>query len=539
MSLKSIFLRDFVIVHALELDLSKGFTVLTGETGAGKSILIDALQLALGARADAAMVREGAQRCEISATFDCPASLANWLDENGLPAGEELLLKRTIDLQAKSRAWVNGSPATATQLREIADLLVDIHGQHAWQSLTRPDAVRGLLDAFAGVSLGLLNQGWQAWRAAQKTLDEARSAQDSLQREQERLAWQISEVDKLGPGEDEWEELNTQHSRLSNAQALRQAVEAALQALQDAEDSACSQLARAASALQAQAHIEPQFVAPLEVLQSALAQAEDAVHSLNGYARHSELEPQRLSALDERLASWLSLARRYKRPPAELSELLASWRQELQKLNAATDLAALEAAASLAQATYMQEAAVISKARQKAAPALAKAITEAMQGLGMQGGQFEVKLSKLEQAEFLVAGHSGSTPRPVGKVASGGELSRIALAIAVTTSQLGQAQTLIFDEVDAGVGGAVAQTVGRLMRQLGKDRQVMAVTHLPQVAACADQHLVVAKHSDKGGTASTVNAVEGQARVAEVARMLGGEKLSPATLAHAKEMLGS
>ena len=547
MSLKSIFLRDFVIVHALELDLSKGFTVLTGETGAGKSILIDALQLALGARADAAMVREGAQRCEISATFDCPASLANWLDENGLPAGDELLLKRTIDLQAKSRAWVNGSPATATQLREIADLLVDIHGQHAWQSLTRPDAVRGLLDAFAGVSLGPLNQGWQAWRAAQKTLDEARSAQDSLQREQERLAWQIGEVDKLGPGEDEWEELNTQHSRLSNAQALRQAVEAALQALQDAEDSACSQLARAASALQAQAHIEPQFVAPLEVLQSALAQAEDAVHSLNGYARHSELEPQRLSALDERLASWLSLARRYKRPPAELSELLASWRQELQKLNAATDLAALEAAATLAQATYMQEAAVISKARQKAAPALAKAITAAMQGLGMQGGQFEVKLSKLEQAaaygleqaEFLVAGHSGSTPRPVGKVASGGELSRIALAIAVTTSQLGQAQTLIFDEVDAGVGGAVAQTVGRLMRQLGKDRQVMAVTHLPQVAACADQHLVVAKHSDKGGTASTVNTVEGPARVAEVARMLGGEKLSPATLAHAKEMLGT
>ena len=547
MSLKSIFLRDFVIVHALELDLSKGFTVLTGETGAGKSILIDALQLALGARADAAMVREGAQRCEISATFDCPATLVDWLDENGLPAGEELLLKRTIDVQAKSRAWVNGSPATATQLREIADLLVDIHGQHAWQSLTRPDAVRGLLDAFAGVSLGPLNQGWQAWRAAQKTLDEARSAQDSLQREQERLAWQIGEVDKLGPGDDEWEELNTQHSRLSNAQALREAVEAALQALQDAEDSACSQLARAASALQAQAHIEPQFVAPLEVLQSALAQAEDAVHSLNGYARHAELEPQRLSALDERLASWLSLARRYKRPPAELPELLASWRQELQKLNAATDLAALEGAATLAHTTYMQEALVISKARQKAAPALAKSITAAMQGLGMQGGQFEVKLSKLEQAaaygleqaEFLVAGHSGSTPRPVGKVASGGELSRIALAIAVTTSQLGQAQTLIFDEVDAGVGGAVAQTVGRLMRQLGKDRQVMAVTHLPQVAACADQHLVVAKHSDKGGTASTVNAVEGPARVAEVARMLGGEKLSPATLAHAKEMLGT
>jgi len=547
MSLKSIFLRDFVIVHALELDLGQGFTVLTGETGAGKSILIDALQLALGARADAAVVREGAQRCEISATFDCPAPLLAWLDENGLPASDELLLKRTIDVQGKSRAWVNASPATATQLREIADQLVDIHGQHAWQSLTRPDAVRGLLDAFAGVSQAKLSLCWQVWRAAQKSLEDARSAQDSLQREQERLAWQIGELDKLSPGADEWEDLNQQHSRLSNAQALREAVQAALQALQDADESATSQLGRALSALQAQAHIEPQFAAPLEVLQSALAQAEDVVHSLNGYARHSELEPQRLSELDERLASWLSLARRYKRPPAELPELLTGWRQELQRLDAATDLAALEGAASLAHAAYLQEAGLVSKTRHKAAPALAKAITTAMQGLGMQGGQFEVRLGKLEhaaaygleQAEFLVAGHSGSKPRPVGKVASGGELSRIALAIAVTTSQLGQAQTLIFDEVDAGVGGAVAETVGRLMRQLGKDRQVMAVTHLPQVAACADQHLVVAKRSDPAGTASTVNAVDGEARVAEVARMLGGEKRSPTTLAHAREMLGS
>jgi DNA repair protein RecN (Recombination protein N) len=327
---------------------------------------------------------------------------------------------------------------------------------------------------------------------------------------------------------------------------LRDAVEAALNALQDADDNATSQLGRALSALQTQAHIEPQFAGPLEVLHSALAQAEDAVHSLNGYARHSELEPQRLNELDQRLAGWVSLARRYKRPPAELPELLASWRQELQKLDAATDLAALERAVSSAQTAYLAEAKILTAARTKAAPALGKAITAAMQGLGMQGGQFQVTLGQLaqaaahgqEQAEFLVAGHSGSTPRPVGKVASGGELSRIALAIAVTTSQLGQAETLIFDEVDSGVGGAVAETVGRLMKQLGKDRQVMAVTHLPQVAACADQHLVVAKRSDKAGTASTVSAVDSEQRVVEIARMLGGEKLSGKTLAHAKEMLG-
>ncbi len=546
MSLKSIYLRDFVIVRSLELDLSTGFTVLTGETGAGKSILIDALQLALGARADASAVREGAERCEISAAFDCPPAVQAWLDDKGLPQEDVLLLRRTVDTQGKSRAWINGSAATATQLKDIADLLVDIHGQHAWQSLTRPDAVRGLLDAYAGLSLNTLTQGWQAWRSAQKQLDDARSAQDSLQREQERLAWQIGEIDKLAPGADEWQELNTQHSRLSNAQALREAVQLALNALSDADDSATSQLGRAAAALQGQANIEPQFAGPLEVLQSALAQAEDAVHSLNGYARHAELEPQRLQELDERLASWVSLARRYKRAPADLPELLAGWKEELKKLDAATDLAALEKVAQTAEAAYQNEASRLSKVRTKTAPLLAKAITAAMQGLGMQGGRFEVALTRLaqpaahglEQIEFLVAGHAGSTPRPVGKVASGGELSRIALAIAVTTSELGQAHTLIFDEVDSGVGGAVAETVGRLMKQLGRDRQVLAVTHLPQVAACADQHLVVAKRSDKTGTASSVGGVKGEQRVAEIARMLGGEKLSATTLAHAKEMLG-
>jgi DNA repair protein RecN (Recombination protein N) len=546
MSLRSISLRDFVIVKELDLDLRDGFTVLTGETGAGKSILIDALQLALGARADAGVVREGAQRCEISAEFDSPASLLGWFEEAGFTAGDTLLLRRTIDAQGKSRAWINGSTATATQLKDIADKLVDIHGQHAWQSLTRPDAVRGLLDSYGAVPTQLLAQQWQQWRVAQKTLLDARNAQASLQRERERLAWQIGEVDKLAPAPDEWDELNTQHSRLSNAQALRDAVQSALDALQESEQNATSALGQALALLQGQEHIEPQFKPLTEVLSSALAQAEDVVHSLNGYARHAELEPQRLSELDERLSLWVSLARRYKRPPAELPELLATWRAELQTLDAAADLVNLERIETQTHNAYLDEAKKVSKLRAKAAPALAKAITQAMQGLGMQGGKFDVALGTLEQpaqygleqAEFLVAGHSGSTPRPVGKVASGGELSRIALAIAVTTSELGEAQTLIFDEVDSGVGGAVAETVGRLMKQLGKDRQVMAVTHLPQVAACSDQHLVVAKQTEKGKTFSTVEAVNGELRVAEIARMLGGQQLSGTTLAHAKEMLG-
>jgi DNA repair protein RecN (Recombination protein N) len=545
MALKRIALRDFVIVRELELDLDGGFSVLTGETGAGKSILVDALQLALGARADAGVVREGAARAEISAEFDLPAGLAPWLEEAGFENDDSLLLRRSIDSQGKSRAWINGSTATATQLREVADQLVDIHGQHAWQSLTRPDAVRGLLDGYAGISTQALQQAWQRWRTAQKTLAEARAAQDSLQRERERLAWQIGEVEKLAPGADEWDDLNTSHTRLANAQSLLEAAQGAIDALEGDDGGAARSLAQAQSLLQGQEHVEPAFRELGQVLASSLAQAEDAAHSLHAYLRKTELDPQRLAELDERMSLWLSLSRRYKRTPPELPALLASWKEELTKLDAAADLAALEAAEKKESDAYQAEARTVSKARTKAAPQLAKAVTQAMQGLGMQGGRFEVQLDKAEQpaqcgledVSFLVAGHAGSTPRPVGKVASGGELSRIALAIAVTTSRLGAAQTLIFDEVDSGVGGAVAETVGRLMKQLGRDRQVLAVTHLPQVAACADHHLVVAKRSDKSGPSSTVAGVQGEQRVAEVARMLGGERLSGTTLAHAKEML--
>ena len=545
MSLRRIALRDFVIVRELELELASGFTVLTGETGAGKSILIDALQLVTGGRADVGVIREGAQRTEVSAEFDSSAALATWLDAAGFEAGESLLLRRTVDLQGKSRAWINASADTATQLRELGEQLLDIHGQHAWQSLTRPDAVRSLLDAYAGVSTAALATLWQRWRQTQNELTQAQAAQESLQRERERLAWQIGELAKLAPMPDEWEALNTEHGRLANAQALLDAAQGALQTLDDDEHSAVVALHSACQRLQQQEQHEPQFRDLAEVLSSSLAQIEDTVHALRGYLHRTEPDPQRLGQLDERLALWLSLARRYKRDPAELPELLQSWQQELDKLNAAADLDGLQAAQNAAQQAYMAEAAQLSKARLMSAPLLAKAITQAMQGLGMQGGQFKVALEKapqpmqsgLEDVSFLVAGHAGSTPRPVSKVASGGELSRLALAIAVTTSQLGAAQTLIFDEIDAGVGGAVAQTVGRLMKQLGADRQVLAVTHLPQVAASADQHLVVTKQLQGQSTLSSVTQVRDQQREAEVARMLGGERMSDATLAHAREML--
>ena len=545
MPLKRIVLRDFVIVSELELDLASGFTVLTGETGAGKSILIDALQLVTGARADAGSIREGAQRTDVSAEFEASEMTAQWLGSAGFDASDSLLLRRTVDAQGKSRAWVNGSPATATQLREIGEQLLDIHGQHAWQSLTRPEAVRGLLDAYAQVSTDALSSKWHQWRQAQAALAEAKGAQANLQRDHERLAWQIGEVDKLSPKVDEWPELNLEHTRLSHAQSLLDGAQGAVQLLDDNEASALSALNKALQQLQPQADIEPQFKELADLLSSNIAQIEDMVHTLRAYLRKTELDPDRLGELDERMALWMSLSRRYKRAPPELVELLAGWRTELARLEASSDLLALEAIEGKAHAAYLAEAKIISKARSRTAPLLAKAITQAMQGLGMQGGVFEVAISPaaqplqsgLEDVSFLVAGHAGSTPRPVNKVASGGELSRMALAIAVTTSQLGTAQTLIFDEVDAGVGGAVAETVGRLMKQLGLDRQVLAVTHLPQVAACADYHLVVAKQLKQGMTLSSVTSVQGEKRVAEVARMLGGERLSGTTLAHAKEML--
>jgi len=556
MSLRHLTLRDFVIVPALDITLEAGFTALTGETGAGKSILVDALQLALGARGDAIWVREGAPRCEIGAAFDAPpaaSAAAQWCAEQGFDTesdSDTLLVRRAIDRAGKSRAWINGTPATVTQLRALGELLLDIHGQHDWQALTRPASVRGLLDAYGRIDTAPLAAAWHAWQTAAQTLEQARAAQQRLGEERERLLWQIGEAGKLAPGEDEWEDLNLRHARLSNAQTLIDAAQAAAQALEGGEDGegggALALLTQAASALAARQDIEPEFAEAIGTLESCAAQLRDAGHGLRAYLGRAETDPQQLAALDERLALWLSLARRWRLAPQQLPAQLAQWKEDLARLDARSDLAALQTQADGAHQAWLALARRISAARAQAAPRLSAAVTQAMQQLGMAGGRFEAALVPqdkpaahgLEGVQFLVAPHPGATPRPLERIASGGELSRLALAIAVTTSALGEAPTLVFDEVDAGIGGAVATTVGQMLRRLGRDRQVLCVTHLAQVAACADQHFVVDKQQGAGGgVVSTVQAALEQARVSEIARMLGGDAASPVTRAHAAQLL--
>lgn len=545
MGIRRITLHDFVIVRSLELNLSSGFTVLTGETGAGKSILIDALQFALGSRADVEMIREGCDNTSICAEFDCPAHIQLWLKQAGFETNDLIRLRRTLDRQGKSRAWINGAPTTATQLRSVGSRLLDIHGQHAWQSLTRPESVRRLLDDYANTSTEEVAKLWARWRSDQKVLEQARGSQTSLERERERLQWQISEVDKLAPAEGEWDDLELQHTRLSHAQALAESATESLRLLQDDETGILHGLTQMQSLLDAHQHIEPVFLEFSSVVASSRDHAADVAHSLHSYLRRINVDPHRFAILDSRISLWIALARKYKRQPRDLPELLQSWKQQMLRLNAEADIEKLQLAEAESAKAYEAATRMLSKARGEAAGKLSKAITQAMQGLGMEGGQFEVSVTAsqepssqgMDDVYFLVAGHPGMTPKQIGRVASGGELSRISLAIAVATSEIGLAPTLIFDEVDSGVGGAVGETVGLLMQQLGSARQVLAVTHLPQVASCARHHIKVTKNKRSKDAESTVVALSQEQRVGEIARMLGGQRATKTTLAHARELL--
>ena len=545
MALLRISLKNFVIVPALELDLPLQFTALTGETGAGKSILIDALQLALGQRGDVDVVYEGASQAEIAVEFEPTPASSAWLQEAGFEPETSILVRRTIDHKGKSKAWINGSAATLTQLRELGDFLVDIHGQHAWASLAKSSQALHLLDSYAKLDSKPLRTAWQAWRVAHKTLHEATALQATMADERERLQWQLAELDKLKPQAAEWEPLNQEQAEQAHAQDLIDATQKALHALDAGRESgAVPHLHTALAALDGVKHLQAHLQALHEQLVSVLAQTEDLAHELRASNRHVAPDAQRLAQLDSRLSLWLSLARRYKVKPEELPVLVATWREKLGALELAADLAGLEQAERRAYAVYEKLAQSLSKARKQAAPKLEREITALMQTLGMAGGLLQIGITSctatetgLESVEFLVAGHAGVSPKPISKVASGGELSRIALAVAVVISGQEGAPSLIFDEVDSGIGGAAAHTVGALLRKLGHNRQVLAVTHLAQVAASAHQHLLVSKQQQAGRTSSQVQWMSADERVREVARMLGGNA-SATSLAHAQEMLG-
>ncbi|CAM2149324.1 DNA repair protein RecN [Pararobbsia alpina] len=548
--LRHLSIRDFVVVDALDLEFDTGFTVFSGETGAGKSILIDALALTLGARGDASSVRTGQARADITAEFSTYPAVDAWLAEQALE-GETgtVLLRRVIDANGRSRAFINGTAATLVQLREVGEMLVDIHGQHAHQLLMRADAQRDLFDTHAG--LGNLaadtSRAWRAVRDASAAIEAAVSRDREIQLERERLAWQLAELDKLKPQAGEWEEINVEHRRLSNAANLIDGVQSALGALSESDESMLHQIAAVIARLRNLAEVDSDLSDALAALEPAEIQIQEAVYSLNHYAQRLDLDPDRLAEVDARLDALHSAARKFRLQPESLPDEHKERRAQLEALDAAADLDALRAAEAAAQKAYQDVAKKLSKERTRHAKALGEAVTTGMQELAMAGGRFEVALvpqpnggpNGLEQIEFRVAGHAGVPLRPLAKVASGGELARISLALAVIASAASPTPTLIFDEVDTGIGGAVAEVVGRLLHQLGRMRQVLCVTHLPQVAARGEYHFRVAKRTVDAGTVSSVDPLDKPSRVEEIARMLGGVEITATTRKHAKEMLAA
>ena len=547
--LRLLSIRNFAVVAALEVEFERGFTVLTGETGAGKSLLLDALSLLLGDRFEARQLRLGADRAEIAAEFDLedsPAARA-WLLEHDLAEDGPLLLRRVLDVQGKSRAQINGRPATLAQLESVGELLIDLHGQHAHQSLGRPDTQRNLLDAFGGFA-ALAREvalAWRAWRAAVERRDRGLQDAEAIEAEREMLTGHDAELRALAPSAAEWERLTQTQSRLAHASTLLESATLSEGELGEGESSLASRLAAVVQRLKQAAAHDPALNDIVSLCDEARIRADEAARALRSYCERLDLDPGELVRVEARLSAIHDAARKYRVRPDELPALAERTAARLALLAAGGGAERLAGAEADTRGTLLDLARQLSAKRQLAAAELGHRVSAMMKRLAMAGGNVEIALIPvsepasfgLENVELQVATHAKQPLGPLARVASGGELSRLGLAIQVALAEVGELPTLVFDEVDVGIGGAVAATVGRMLQQLGSRRQVLCVTHLPQVAACAEHHYRVIKRAGADDVATELAALDAAGRVEELARMLGGQEVTAKTRAHAKELL--
>lgn len=546
--LRHLSIRDFILVDALEIDFYSGMTVLTGETGAGKSILVDALSLVLGDRAESGVVRQGAKRAEISAEFDIAgmSTVKTWLEENGFEAEAGLcLMRRTVEAEGRSRAFINGSAVTLTQLRELGEQLVDIHGQHAHHALLKPDVQRQLLDEYAGARQESQETmaAWHAWHDADRRLQSARQEAGARFLEKEGLEAALAEVGPLLEDLRGWDELQADHQRQAHMAGLMASSAQLLAGIDDEEMGVLHRLNQLRALLYDMLEKDPDLADEQALFDAAISSLEEARHGLSRYADRLSLDPEKLADLDRRMAEVLRVSRKYRLTPQELIERHADWQARLTMLDAEQDIDRLEAEAGAAQKAYFACARKLSAMRGKAAGELAETVTQTMRELALSDGRFAVSLTPcephaygVEEIAFQVSSHASLALGPLDRVASGGELSRISLAIQTALSGQASVPTMIFDEVDVGIGGGVAEVVGRRLSQLASNRQVLVVTHLPQVAAWAQHHMRVSKLTGVEKVVSQVELLDQEGSVMEIARMLGGQAITETTLKHAREM---
>lgn len=545
--------HNYAIVEHLDLELDTGMSVITGETGAGKSIMLDALGLTLGDRADSGAVRPGADKADILASFDISAiaEARDWLAERDLEHDGPCILRRVITAEGRSRSYINGTPCPQADLKALGELLIDIHSQHEHQSLLKPETHRRLLDAYAGASdlARQVSLTAQRWKQTRNELERISNNSDEQRARQQLLSYQLEELENLSLGENELEQLEQEHKNLCNAESLLGNCRQVLDLCSESDaGNILSALNSALQRLHSASNPPSALTEAANLLSSAQIQVEEAVGELNRFLDHFDADPQRLQQLEERLDSIYTLARKHRVQPHELATLQQQLLTELESLNA--DDEALERLATeldAYQQHFQDKAQELSALRSAAAQALAGAVETEMQSLGMPGGRFSIELRPLtqtepqttgqEQIEFLVSANPGQPLKALAKVASGGELSRISLAIQVITAQTSRVPTLVFDEVDVGIGGPTAEVVGQLLRRLGERGQVLTVTHLPQVAAQGHQHLFVHKARGSDSTRTAVAKLSHEQRVEEIARMLGGVDLTQESLAHARKLV--